>query len=63
MKAHVLTRHHILCPRTFLVFGALWIVLDISLNILRLLSLQLLDDNTFIQSLLIPINRPLNRWE
>ncbi|XP_064394287.1 uncharacterized protein LOC135341614 isoform X2 [Halichondria panicea] len=46
--------------RYFLVSGVLWIILDISLNILRLLSLQLLDDNTFIQALLIPMNRPLN---
>lgn len=47
--------------RYFLTFGVLWIVLDVCLNILRLFSLRLLYDKTFIMALLLPINREVNR--
>jgi len=39
--------------RGFLAFGILWILLDIILNLMRLVSLQLLDKGVFIQGLLI----------
>ena len=47
--------------RSYLVLGSLWILLDFTLNGVRMYTLQLLERDTFNPSLRIPPGRPYNR--